>query len=182
MSLPFDRSIRALQSGQEWPALALLASAGLLLMLWTIWFLTAPIARYETGKIVGTTRAGAFIANFSSTTASALQPGQVALLRWRAAGDDSQASDTGGSDTPAAVPALVMLVDQPDRNGQVAVELAPLLDLSDGLDVFAAPDAGGSPTLTAEVEVERLSPAQWVWRASGQWIDSAQVVLRPQTQ
>ena len=26
MSLPFDRSIRALQSGQEWPALALLAS------------------------------------------------------------------------------------------------------------------------------------------------------------
>ena len=37
-------------------------------------------------------------------------------------------------------------------------------------------ESGG---LVAEVEVERISPAQWIWRASGQWIDTASVLLRP---
>lgn len=180
MPLPLDHSIRALQSDREWPALAILLSAGVLLVLWAFWFFAAPLARYETGTVVGMTRDRTYVANFPSTASAALLPGQMALLRWHDAGDEQQAGAATGYGRMGGVAAMVMLVDNSTVDGQISVELAPLDELPADLSFGAGPT--GSAPIVAEVEVENLSPAQWVWRASGQWIDTPQVLLRPQSQ
>lgn len=167
MSMPFAHSIRALHTDREGPAVIILISAMLLLALWLLWFLWASIPLYESGQVIGVTRYGALIANFSGQPSTQIQPGQTALIR--------SLSTVDGVETVQTTPALVMLVNPGGESGELSVELASLSDQWLALERMAA---DGSP-LRADVEVDRLSPAQWIWRASGQWIDTPPVVLNP---
>jgi hypothetical protein len=180
MSLPFERSVRALKSDREWPALAVLGSAAVLLALWAFWFFTAPIARYETAPVTGVTRDGAFVATFPGSALSSLRPGQMALLRWQAAGGASQGGAATASAASQVTPALVMLLDPSSTDSQVAVELVALAEQPFAAGLLVGEGADSTASIVAEVEVEYLSPAQWVLRASGQFIDTPQVLLRPQ--
>jgi hypothetical protein len=168
MSMPFTRSIRALRTDREWPALTILISALALLGLWLIWFSWASIPLYETGRITNVSRYGVIIALFSTEAATHLQPGQVGLIR--------SMEESNTEELAQGSPAMVMLVNHSDENGQVEVELASLSSQEFALEEL------GDGTSSVQIEVDRLSPAQWIWRASGQWIDTAPVTLSPQSQ
>jgi hypothetical protein len=161
MTMPFDHTVRSLRSDREWPAAVLLVAAVLLLGLWGAWFVGAPLVRFESGSVIGITRSGALIAAFPSAAQKTLQTGQRALVR------------PATPATTAAMPAWVAAVQASPEETQTLVELQPLTMVRFDRN---QEESGG---LVAEVEVERISPAQWIWRASGQWIDTASVLLRP---
>ena len=163
MTMPFDQTVRSLRSDREWPAAVLLVTAALLLGLWLAWFVGAPLVRFESGSIIGVTRDGALIAAFPLSAQETLQTGQQALVR------PARAPDS----TTAAMPAWVTAVQASPDETQMLVELQP----SNMARFDRNQEKSGG--LVAEVEVERISPAQWLWRGSGQWIDTASVVLRP---
>ncbi len=165
MALPFARSTRALHTDRPYPALAVLVIAILLLGLWAVWFFWAPITLYETGQIVSTTRRGTLVATFSAQAVDRVQAGQLALLR-------SQSEQTKQGE---GIPALVMEVRNKVVNGQIQADLAPLLDQQSNGDLLK--DFKGQ----VEVEVEHISPAQMVWRASGQGVNTNGVLVNPQT-
>lgn len=169
MSIPFGHSIRSLRSDREWSALAILISAILLLILWLVWFFGAPILVYETGEVVGATRDGTLLANFSAASSNRLQPGQLATVRAQLGTEPGSADES--------LPAMVMLVESDSLDKPVVVELAALSDRwlnRDGLPNVTNP-------LVVEVEVGQISPAQWVLNVSGQWVDAPSVLLRPQS-
>lgn len=166
MALPFARSTRALHTDHQRPALIVLGFALLLLVLWTAWFLWAPISLYETGQIVGATRRGTLVAAFSPEAAARIQPGQSALLRPQG----ELAKQT------KAIPAMVMEIRSKAVENQIQVVLYPLSDQQMNNSLVADPKG------QAVVEVEQVSPAKLVWRASGQWVDTPAVVVNPQTQ
>lgn len=161
MSLPFARSTRALHMDRPYSALVVLALAILLLGLWAAWFFSPSIPLYETGQIVSTTRRGTLVANFSAQAAPQLQAGQLAVLR----PEGNVANQFNG------VPAMVMAIDYTVTDGQIQVNLAPLLDQESNRIIVK--DFQGQ----VAVEVENISPAQMVWRASGQGVDTAAVLI-----
>lgn len=164
MALPFDRSIRSLRADSEGTMLAVLVVAVVMLALWTIWFLFAPIPRYATGQVVGMNRSGALIAVFPNQTR--LQPGQFARVH----------RTDGMAETDLSAPAMVMLIERTGDGAQWAAEIAALSDVW-----FSRQDVDAAAPLLVDVEVEQVSPAQLVLRASGQWIDAPSVRLSPQT-
>jgi hypothetical protein len=165
MSLPFKRSLRALQADSEVTMLAVLGVAIILLALWTVWFLFASIPRYATGQVIATNRSGSLIATFPLQTR--LQPGQFARVHRAEPPDDGDLS----------APAIVMLVERSTSGDRLAVELAAISDFW-----FSRTDVDAAVTpLLVDVEVEQVSPAQLVLRASGQWIDGPSVRLSPQS-
>jgi hypothetical protein len=169
MSLPFESSIRSLRADREWPALTVLVCAIVLLGLWMAWFLWAPIPRYETGTVVGTKRSGAIVAQFPAVAQTYLKAGQAAFVH--------QEVQAGSDRAGESEPVMVMLVDRAPLDGKIGVELASLA--KDPAEWGKATNSN-SP-LVVDVEVEQLSPAQVVWRSSGQWIDTPLVRLSPQS-
>jgi hypothetical protein len=181
MALPFNRSIRALRSDREGFALTMLALAVVLLFFWAIWFLFAPIPRYETGQVVGVNRSGALIAIFPAQ--ARLEPGQLAQVRLSSEQGSLSPSAgmagmvAGGSSRP--ILAMVMFVEQNDRSNQITAELATLSDPSRDmggesgeaiLRSLAQDVGGGRSPVRVEVEVGQISPAQLILRAAGQWM------------
>ena len=164
MSIPFSRSMRSLKADSFRPALVGLLLAMALLIAWAAWFFLARITLYETGQIVLTTKGGIVVADFSPEAPGRIQRGQPALLRL-----DGVIGDQAG-----APPAIVTNVTNQAQEGRVWVELvAPVsaafpVPLQDGL------------TGRVEIEVEHISPATFVMRASGQLIDTPPVSLSPQ--
>ncbi len=165
MSLSFARSTRALRTVRPYPALTILVIAIILLGLWAAWFFWAPITLYETGQIVGATRRGTLVAAFPEQARLRVKQGQLAVLRPQA----NLAQQVQG------IPAMVMTVQNKVVDGQIQVDLAPLLDRQSNSDLLK--DFQGQ----VEVEVEHISPAQMVWRAAGQGVDTAAVLVNPQT-
>lgn len=179
MALPFNRSVRALRSDREGFALTMLALAVVLLFFWAIWFLFAPIPRYETGQVVGVNRSGALIAVFPAQ--ARVEPGQLAQVGL-GSGQGSLSPSAGmagmvagGSSRP--ILAMVMFVEQNDRNNQLTAELATLSDPSrdmggesgEAILRSLAQNVGGGRS-PVRVEVGQISPAQLILRAAGQWI------------
>jgi hypothetical protein len=176
MSLPFARSTRALQMDRERPALVVLVLAMLLLGLWAAWFFWAPVTLYETGQIVGATRRGTLIAAFPAQAAARLQPGQLALLRPQ--GKLANLRLSSGRSQGEAIPAQVMEVRNKVANGQIQADLYPMSAQEPNFSVSAAQQ----DPIEVTVEVEHISPAILVWRASGQAVDTPSVLLSPQAQ
>ena len=143
----------------------MLVLALLLLGLWVAWFFWAPITLYETGQIVGATRRGTLVAAFPAQTGTRIQSGQLAVLRPQ----DDLAKPAKG------IPAVVMEVSNKVVNGQLQVDLTPLLDQQ--ADSSVLKDFRGQ----VKVAVEQISPAQMMWRAAWQGIDTAAVLVDPQT-
>lgn len=169
MTLPFTQSTRALQADREWPTLWVTASVLVLLVCWLVWFLWAPVSLYETGSLAAVTRRGLLIAYFPTTVLGRLQPGQSAVLRVE------NAESAALSPTQPALAAVVLSVDAGNTGDELAVTLVtvsaqwPASTLSSGYPI------SGSVT----VAVEEISPAQLLWRSTGQGVDSSTVLLGP---
>jgi hypothetical protein len=164
MAIPFSQSLRALQADRGSSAQIGLSLALILLLVWSTWFFWAPIARYESGTIAGMTRDARVVAAFPTHVLEDIRPGQRAYLRPQGAIGDAM----------GAIPAVVADIDGTTAGNQIRVsfhvhwEAAPA-GLSDS-------DLDGQ----VEVEVERVSPATLVARASGQFLDTPAVSLSPQ--
>lgn len=168
MSIPFNQSIRSLRADREWSALTALLSAILMLILWLVWFVWAPIPLYEYGEVVGISRSGMLLARFSDSASTRLQPGQPALLKLQNATEGNRANQ--------AISAFVMDIGSREGDNTVTIAVSMLPDSwFEGKEI--ANDAG---TVLVEVEVAQISPAQWFFSFSGQWVDTSSVLLRPQ--
>ena len=161
MSIAFSRSMRSLQADSFRTALVALLVAMVFLIAWTAWFFLARITLYETSQAVSMTKRGMVVADFPPETLGRIQPGQPALLRFGGAARDQ----TG------TIPAIVMNVIDQTPEGRVRVELVAL--------GVVAPYQDGLPS-QVEIEVEHISPATLVMRASGQFVDTPPVSLSPQ--
>ncbi|MCB0124754.1 MAG: hypothetical protein KDE58_21005 [Caldilineaceae bacterium] len=172
MALPFSQSMRALQADRAVSTTVGLAVGLTVLVLWGIWFFWAPITRYETGTVIGLTRDGRVVAEFSAQATDAIWQGQPAYIRLHipSAINGATGSDyaTSAIESVPAVVANVLGRSAPDR---VQISFTPQI-YTPALE----------PALAGEVavEVERVSPATLVARATGQWVDTAPVTFSPQ--
>ncbi|MEZ4663362.1 MAG: hypothetical protein R2911_37945 [Caldilineaceae bacterium] len=165
--------MRSLQADRGIGTLVGLGVALTLFLLWIIWFLWAPIARYETGVLVGITRDGWVVAEFPVAAWQSIQQGQTAFIRLdpTVAANSGQNGSSIPSQTVAAIPAIVAnVLGQPTNDGfQVSFavqEYTPALE--------------GRIAGEVAVEIEQLTPALLVARASGQFVDTPALSLSPQ--
>jgi hypothetical protein len=164
MATPFSRTMRSVKSDGFRTALVGLSLGTVVLLLWLAWFFLARITLYETSQSATVSPAGEIVADFAPTALGRILPGQSALVRL-------------GSNTatglPQTVPAVVMKVKDETSRGRVRAELY-MLDLPADL-------AAGQTGMTGqvEVEVEYVSPAVLVMRASGQFLHAPGVAVSP---
>jgi hypothetical protein len=137
----------------------------LVLLLWLGWFFLARITVYETSQSATMATSGEVVAYYVPTALSRILPGQSALVRF-----------TTGTATglPQTVPAVVMDVKEEAARDRVRVRLH-VLDIPSDLMVGQAGLAA-----QADIEVEYVSPAVLVMRASGQFLQAPGVALSPQ--
>ena len=168
MAIPFAQSMRSLHADRGTPSLAGLGIAIVLLAAWSVWFFWAPITRYETGTIVRTTRDGNVVAEFPAQALDAIAQGQTAYIRLHGA----LASQVG------AIPALVASVIGPTSNtlNTDTFQVSLFVQWDAVSAAIPAPEFVGE----VEVEVESVSPATLVARASGQFVDTPSVSFSPQ--
>jgi hypothetical protein len=150
MSIPFSRSTRSLNLDSFRPALIGLALAILTLLALIAWFFLAHVTLYQTSDSANLKQDGQIIAAFPANTFSRLKPGQTAILRLGQAVDQRQVS----------VPAVVF--DTQGGNEQVVLIIT---------DVSALPGAITEDTPgRVDVEVEHITPAELLLRASGKFL------------
>lgn len=136
-----------------------------LLLIWLGWFLLAQITLYETGETVEIAETGIIIAQFPAEAQGRIKPRQMARLLLN--------GEIGTKMGPIA--ALVTEVIHPPQHRQIQVKLyAPMVD--------TAPPAFFQEGLTGrvEIEVEQVSPATLVIRASGQFLEAREISVSPQ--
>lgn len=165
MAIPFSRSMRSLGADNFRFALVGLIVAIVLFTAWTIWFFLAQITLYETGQVVEVTREGLVVADFSSEALGRIRQGQFALLRFDVTDDEDQEA--------GAIPAVVMRITSQAQKDRGQVELFPLPEAASRMP-FRENLKG-----RVDVEVEHLSPATLVMRASGQLLDTPPVSISP---
>lgn len=164
MSIPFSRSMRSLNTDSFRPSLVGLFFAIVLLTAWAAWFFLARVTLYEISQTARVTKEGMVVADFPPEALGRIRPGQPALLRF--------GGDVG--DQAGTIPAIVANVTNQAREGRVRVELFALVDAA-----FPGPLQEGL-TGQVEIEVEHVSPATLVVRASGQFLDTPPISLSPQ--
>lgn len=154
MSIPFARSMRSLDAHSFRPTLLGLLLVAALLGAWLSWLFLARITLYEVSARASLIGESTAVADFPPAALGRLRPGQPARLRL-----DSFPWTQYGT-----VPATVAGVAPEIRDGRLQVELT--------LQPLATSRIPLQPGLTgsAEVEVERVSPAVLVLRAAGQRI------------
>lgn len=146
--------MRSLETDNSRAAVLGLFLVALLLGVWMAWLFLARITLYEVSTAAYLVDESRFVANFSPTALTSIQPGQHAQLRL--------------NDFPWAqygiVPATVENITDRIQDGQVQVRFvlypdpASSIPFRDGL------------TGTVEVEVDHVSPAALVLRAAGKFI------------
>jgi hypothetical protein len=149
MSLPFARTLRALEAERYRPSLlALLVSMGLV-GLWATWFFLAPMTRTTTGPIVGTTRRGTVLTTLARDAAASIRRGQDAMLSLQ------------GPQTHAVrrLPSTVLRVTYKGEEARVELSVEP----------SAAASFHRQEHLTGQAEfvIEHLSPAAFLARTTG---------------
>jgi hypothetical protein len=164
MATPFSRTMRSLRSDSFRASLVGLFLGMLVLVLWLAWFFLARITVYETSQLATVSQAGETTADFPVTALGRILPGQSALVRLGG----------GANGVPQTAPAIVMDVEDDTAGGRVRVELYILEMPSDLVAGKAISNA------QVDVEVEHVSPAVLVMRASGQFLNSPGLSLSPQ--
>jgi hypothetical protein len=181
MATPFSRTIHSLQIDNYYTSLAGLLVAKLLLVMWGYWFFTAKITFFESSQAVSVTgkeflthqfpkadsqvirvqviRERLIIAEFPSESSETIKVGQAAFIRL----DGKVGKKTG------IIPATVVNIIHPVGQEKETVVLRA------GIDA-AAPNPfkegrGGE----VKIEVEHLTPATLVLRASGLQTETAPV-------
>lgn len=138
----FARTIRALEADSfRRSNLILLLTLGLL-AAWTAWFLNAAVPQYETTSAVRV-EPNRIVATFPARVLDHVRPGQAATVT------------VGG----AAMPARVSAIGVEATHGEVRAVLLPQTE-------SPLANSSGQPA-EAAVEIERISPAQFVLRAIG---------------
>lgn len=140
-----------------------LVLAMLILGAWGLWFILGQVSSYEVSSILSVNKAGMVVAEYPRDEDGRIWEGQSATLRLDVMGEDGR---------PLNVPAIVMKVVVPETAEPIKVELAPL-ELAD-----LPPQANLKGRV--EIEVERVSPATLILRASGNFPDDQQSPLNPQ--
>ncbi|MEZ4678296.1 MAG: hypothetical protein R2932_29185, partial [Caldilineaceae bacterium] len=105
-----------------------------------------------------------------------IQQGQAAYLRTHSRDDEQMAGDisTTRQTTSVAIPAVVANILGPpvDEHFRISLSIQP--------DATTTTLLEQNPTGEVTVEVERVSPAKLVARASGQLVDSPSLSFSPQ--
>ena len=126
------------------------------------WFFFAKVTLYEVSDQVEFTQQGSVVALFSKDAMARIFPGQNALFK----------VDAGQDQPLVSLPSLV--IDAPPDANQVE-----LLIVADEIPIgLTEIDLGGKATV--EVEVEYVTPAELVMRASGKFFSRSEVPVSPQ--
>ena len=164
MAIPFSRSLRSLHADGFRPALIGLFIAIALIGAWCAWFFFAEITLYQSARNAAIQHES-ITAKLPANKLERIRPGQAARLYLNGASFKKL----------GAIPAVVtdiIAAPAPDRQGQI--------------NLVALPE-GPSPiffqdrlTGRVEIEVEHISPFDWVMRHSGLSEDGADVWLSPE--
>ncbi|MCB0100023.1 MAG: hypothetical protein KDE46_30030 [Caldilineaceae bacterium] len=173
MALPFSQSMRSLQADRGMGTFIGLSIALLVFLLWTSWFLWAPISRYETGSLVAITGDGWIVAEFPARAWESIQQGQVAYIHITPQNASGNSQNGGGStdNTAIIIPAIVANILGRPVNDRFQVTLA----IQEYTPALERKFSG-----KVDVEVERVTPAILVARASGQLVDTPALSINPQ--
>lgn len=163
MASPFSRTLRSLNADSYLVSMVSLTIALVLLLLWLAWFVFAQITLYETSNTFKIVNDETVLVYFPHSAQTQIQPGQAALLRL----------DVPIGAEAATIPAMVMDVEIPLTAQQIVAELYVMsqfspIPLRDGL------------TGKIDIEVEHISPATLVMRATRQLMDAPEVTVSPQ--
>ena len=161
MSIQFSRSMRSLRLDSFRVARIGLVLAIINMVVLIIWFFSAKVTLYETSSSIQVTSEGHLLATFPAEAQARIHPGQPAILRINA----------GTGQPPITLPLFVFDMQQED--GQVDLLI---LDPS-----FSPTSLSENPNGRVEVEVEYVSPAELVLRASGKYLNQNQVPVSPQS-
>jgi len=151
VSITFSRSLRSLQADRSQRLLWSISLAALLLIAWLIWFFGAHLIVYQTAvsaELQSPTTVTAYIAD---TERGLVQPGQQALLRL----------DTYPWTQYGTLDAIVTAVANDSKNGQIRIELLLKPDQPTSIPLQAGLSG------TADIEIDRVTPAVLVLRAAG---------------
>ena len=159
MSIPFSRSVRALNIDSYRASLIGIEFAVVLMIVLLGWFFTGKVTIYEMSTDLQYTN-GRVVAKFQHNAIQRIYPGQAAILR----------VETGEEKRLITLPAIVIGVNARDET----VEVIPVED--------EIPRQTDSQTLTGQVqiEVEYLSPAALIRRSSGMYLQESQFPVSPQ--
>ncbi len=162
MSLQFSRSLRSLKidSFRASRVALILAIVNMIVLLF--WFFLGRITLYEISSDLSLSESGRLEALFPQEGLARLYPGQSAILR----------IDAGPDQPLVTVPALLVGVDE--KTG-----VAQFLLMSDDLPISALRSDLASKA-EIEVEVEYVTPAALVLRASGKYLGGGQIPVSPQ--
>lgn len=161
MATPFVRSLRSVNSDGFRPNLVTLVLALCLLVAWLSWFFLARITLYEVSQNIEIGERG-IVAHFEPGLEAPIHEGQTATIHI--------AGDAGRS--LGAIPAVVMRSSSRSSDGHTVATLFPL----ENEEILRLDE---ETTGRVEVEVEYLSPALLVARASGIFADTPALGFNP---
>jgi len=160
MSLQFSRSMRSLTIDSYRASRIGMILAAILMLGLILWFLLAKVSLYETSTNVTLTQDGRLLASFNSDALARIQPGQTATI-----------SLTGGPEGRTVLLSATVIGKDPDTN---QVEFWAIAN-------NAPPDIlQGNPTARVDVQVESITPARLVLRASGKYLGQPQKPINTQ--
>jgi hypothetical protein len=160
LSLQFSRSIRSLTIDSYRASRIGMILAAILLLVLILWFLLAKVSLYETSTNVTLTQDGRLLASFSPEAQARIQPGQTATIRL-----------TGGAEGQTVLLRATVIGKDPATN---QVEFWAVAN-------NAPPDIlQGNPTARVDVQVESITPARLVLRASGKYLGQTQKPISTQ--
>lgn len=163
MSLQFSRSLRSLNIDSfRASRIGLFLAIGNILLL-LIWFSSAKVTLYEVSSELEIANDATLVAQFPAESMARLYPGQSALVR----------IDAGQDQPLITIPSIVIGVDT--KNNKVE-----LLMMTDDLPAGLL-EGGVEGKAEVEVEVEYVTPAELVMRASGKFVSKSQVPISPQS-
>jgi hypothetical protein len=166
MPTPFANTLRSLNADRFHTSLIGLSVGLVVLIAWGSWFVLARITIYEVSAAALVAEGGIVIADFPSATPGRIRRGQAAWLY----------PVKDGAKQPVKVPAVVVGFIRPPSAEPARVKLFTVLDRR--LNEMLPEDQ----KVRVEIEVESVSPAVMVLRASGLLVDTPGVALSPQPQ
>ena len=160
MSLPFSRSIRSLDIDSYRASRIGMILAIVIMILLFAWFFFVKVTLYEVSSDLTFTEDGYVLAYFPKEALKRIRTGQPVILRVYS--DPDQAALT--------IPGLVISTEKDGEQVQILMISEEAFSLPPQEDL----------TGQAQVEVEYVTPATLVRRASGSFLNNSQFPVSPQ--
>lgn len=168
MSSPFSRTMRSLHADSFRPMLVGLIGASILIAIWCIWFFFAQVTLYEHSLVARVTKGEIIVAEFSAEALNRIQQGQPARLNI----DGAMGQQVG------SISAIVTDIIKPSTSEQKETGEVKLFSFAEASSPIRFEE---ELTGQVEIEVEHISPAKLVMRASGLFVDTPKISLSPQS-